>query len=368
MTLGEKLAALRRAKGLTQEELAEILAVSHQSVSRWERNAALPETAKLLALRDLYGCSLDELFGLMVPEAPQTPAVIPGASCLSENPAAGKGGASMLYTGVQAASYGVYHGENATLVLTADFCQAFLRLSDQELLCVMHHPTQGPVAVVKGIGVDWYAHAVWCYRPAQTSSFHVNAQKEEEAADCRALLTDRDGDTLTFEGTSLTYRMADGRTFPLQLAEAIDMAYFRQTVAPGDYTTLTERMRAWNRYCHFHMDDQGVHANLSTPRHNFCFNLSSGDLYCRAGLNGYTEKGWAMLSTACLRLSESRMLLSNLDALRPFQPMENAFVPHACAFPEDGGWYWSIKDANDDVIHLHGCGGDTYAIYRPRSF
>ncbi len=387
MTLGEKLAALRRDKGLTQEELAEMLAVSHQSVSRWERNAALPETAKLLALRALYGCSLDELFGLAAPgEAsqavrtsaipgktfqPEPRSVIPGASCLLENPAAAKGGVSMLYASVQAASsasYGVYHGEHATLVLTAYFCQAFLRLSDHELLCVMHHPTQGPVAVVEGLGKGWAAHAVWCYRTAPTASFHMNAQTEEEAAACRALLTDRDGDMLSFQGTALTYRMADGRTFPLQLAEAIDMAYFRQTVSPGDYTTLPDRMRAWNRCCLFHMDEQGVHANLSLPVHNFCFNLTSGgDVYCRAGLNGYTEKGWAMLSTACLRPGESRMLPNNLDALTPFQPLEDAFVPHACAFPEDGGWYWSIKDANDDVIHLHGCGGDTYAIYRPRS-
>lgn len=379
MTLGEKLSALRRARGLTQEELAEQLMVSHQSVSRWERDAALPETAKLLALRALYGCSLDELFGLLAPGSAsksacqaafraQPPAVIPGASCLLEHPAAGKGGVSMLYTEVSPQRYGVYHGQHATLLLTADYCQAFLRLSGRELLCVLHHPTQGPVAVVEGLGQGWDAHAVWCYRPGQAASLRTSAQTEEEAASRRALLTDRAGDTLSFQGTTAAYRLADGRTFPLQLAETIHMAYFRQTVAPGDYTTLPDRMRAWNRYCHFHVDDQGVHANLSTPVHSFCFNLSSGgEIYCRAGLNGYTEKGWAMLSTACLRGGESRMLPDNLDALRPFQPMESAFVPHACAFPEDGGWYWSIMDANDDVIHLHGCGGDTYAIYRPRS-
>lgn len=387
MTLGEKLAALRRAQGLTQEELAERLMVSHQSVSRWERGAALPETSKLLALRELYGCSLDELFGVLTPGGdsqsvaqsvaqassqampqPAPPPITPGASCLLENPAAGKGGVSMLYTGIHPQTYGVYHGEHATLLLTNDYCQAFLRLSGRELLCVLHHPTQGPVAVVEGLGEGWNAHAVWCYRPALTASFHMNAQTEEEAASRRALLADRAGDTLSFQGTTAAYRMADGRTFALQKAETIDMAYFRQTVSHDDYTALPDRMRAWNRYCHLHMDDQGVYANLSTPVHNFCFNLSSGgEVYCRAGLNGYTEKGWAMLSTACLRGGESRMLPSNLDALRPFQPMEDEFVPHACAFPADGGWYWSLMDADDDVIRLHGCGGDTYAIYRPRS-
>ena len=44
MTTGEKLAALRKRKGITQDHLAEILKVSRQSVSRWELNAAFPET------------------------------------------------------------------------------------------------------------------------------------------------------------------------------------------------------------------------------------------------------------------------------------------------------------------------------------
>lgn len=50
MTTGEKLAALRREKGLTQEQLAEALNVSRQSVSRWEMDAAFPETDKLIRL------------------------------------------------------------------------------------------------------------------------------------------------------------------------------------------------------------------------------------------------------------------------------------------------------------------------------
>ena len=53
MTTGEKLAALRRKKNITQEQLAEILHVSRQSVSRWEMDAAFPETEKLIRLSRL---------------------------------------------------------------------------------------------------------------------------------------------------------------------------------------------------------------------------------------------------------------------------------------------------------------------------
>lgn len=61
MTTGEKLALLRKKKGITQEGLAEILKVSRQSVSRWEMDAAFPETDKLIKLSRLYECSIDFL-------------------------------------------------------------------------------------------------------------------------------------------------------------------------------------------------------------------------------------------------------------------------------------------------------------------
>lgn len=61
MTLGEKLFKLRRENNYTQEQLAGILGVSRQSISKWEQNAAFPETDKLIRLSELYDCSLDYL-------------------------------------------------------------------------------------------------------------------------------------------------------------------------------------------------------------------------------------------------------------------------------------------------------------------
>lgn len=61
VTTGEKLALLRRQKGMTQEELSEALNVSRQSVSRWEMDAAFPETDKLIRLSKLFDCSIDFL-------------------------------------------------------------------------------------------------------------------------------------------------------------------------------------------------------------------------------------------------------------------------------------------------------------------
>ena len=61
MTLGNKLAKLRREQNLTQEQLAELMGVSRQAVSKWESGLAIPETEKLIRLGALFHCSMDEL-------------------------------------------------------------------------------------------------------------------------------------------------------------------------------------------------------------------------------------------------------------------------------------------------------------------
>ena len=61
MGLKEKLTQLRKNKGLSQLELAEMMGVSRQAVSRWENGLSVPSTDKLKQLSDLYSVSLDSL-------------------------------------------------------------------------------------------------------------------------------------------------------------------------------------------------------------------------------------------------------------------------------------------------------------------
>ena len=61
MSFAERLKQIRKEKGLSQEDLAELLDVSRQAVSKWEQGAGYPEVEKLLVLSNRLNISLDSL-------------------------------------------------------------------------------------------------------------------------------------------------------------------------------------------------------------------------------------------------------------------------------------------------------------------
>lgn len=62
-TIGKKIAALRKAKNITQAQLAEYLFLVPQTVSKWEAGNGSPDISLLPKIADFFGVSLDELFG-----------------------------------------------------------------------------------------------------------------------------------------------------------------------------------------------------------------------------------------------------------------------------------------------------------------
>ena len=63
MSLGEKIQQLRKAKGMSQEQLADALNVSRQAISKWETDQSSPELDKIVTLSRLFSVTTDELLG-----------------------------------------------------------------------------------------------------------------------------------------------------------------------------------------------------------------------------------------------------------------------------------------------------------------
>lgn len=68
MAFNENLRQIRKERHLSQEDLAELLDVSRQAVSKWEQGQGYPEVEKLLILSEKLDCSLDRLMGTNVAE------------------------------------------------------------------------------------------------------------------------------------------------------------------------------------------------------------------------------------------------------------------------------------------------------------
>ena len=71
MNLGERICKLRTQKQLSQEELAQALGVSRQSISKWETGGAVPELEKLVRLSQVFGVTLDQLVLDDTPKMPE---------------------------------------------------------------------------------------------------------------------------------------------------------------------------------------------------------------------------------------------------------------------------------------------------------
>lgn len=67
--IGKFLKELRKEKGITQEEFAEMLNVSGRTVSRWETGAATPDVKYVISMSKFFGVTTDQILGLQPLEA-----------------------------------------------------------------------------------------------------------------------------------------------------------------------------------------------------------------------------------------------------------------------------------------------------------
>lgn len=70
-TLGARIAALRKEKGMTQLELAQQMGVTDKAVSKWERDLSCPDINTVPRLAEVLGVSLEDLMQIYTPEKPE---------------------------------------------------------------------------------------------------------------------------------------------------------------------------------------------------------------------------------------------------------------------------------------------------------
>lgn len=63
-SMGDIICALRKEKGMTQKDLADMLNITDKAVSKWERNIAFPDTATLPKIAEIFGVSVEELMNV----------------------------------------------------------------------------------------------------------------------------------------------------------------------------------------------------------------------------------------------------------------------------------------------------------------
>lgn len=76
MSLGDRILSLRKERGISQVELAKMLDVSRQAVSKWENNQSAPDTAKLIQLADALDTEVTYLATGVMPVYESPPIVV----------------------------------------------------------------------------------------------------------------------------------------------------------------------------------------------------------------------------------------------------------------------------------------------------
>ncbi len=111
---GEHIAAARKAKGITQDELAAKLSITPQAISKWERGTGLPDISIFPSLAEALGASVGELFGEKAKETQTIPATYNGLplvaredniGCYSDKAVLSVGEGSVEFTDGSTADY-----------------------------------------------------------------------------------------------------------------------------------------------------------------------------------------------------------------------------------------------------------------------
>ena len=265
---------------------------------------------------------------------------------------------------------GIWIGENSIVAILNGLRIAYLRLEKDLLASILYHDTKGAIGVAYGHRKDEkhdYTAAIIC-------DCENNFIKNNDDAVDFIKLHSSDKVWHDEQNNRLIYTTYNNKVFENVLAEKIETGDFERVNEVDNSLSVVEKMKRWNMKAYCQVNTKNVRAGIDTQKYSIFYDIDWSEdgekygadefIYCRVGQMGYCEKGWAMLPIFEVRHHRARMLDDNLATINDYKPNADWFVDDSCNFPEDGGWYWAIKEETDDFVRLQGCGGEIYTIHR----
>jgi hypothetical protein len=264
---------------------------------------------------------------------------------------------------------GVWLGKDAVFASVGEISIAIMRFDNEKIVNLLWQFEKGLCGVVYGYKAEYKQESFGVIKLLNEANLYLGHKCNS------ATLSNHSDDTWHFddEAKMLSYVMYNGNKYEMKLAEALDFSDFIKKHKADSSLSVAERMRTWNIGAELGYNNSYLWAKIATPKYEICFNFglkssSEIDIYCRLGLNAFTDKGRAMLPVADTRWWDA-IMIDDLDQLPDFIPDEQYFPESSCSVdaglhPNDGAWYWSVKEVYDDYITLYGCGGETYKIVR----
>ena len=131
-TMGQVIRRLRKERNLTQEDLAELLGVTFQAVSKWENDTGMPDISQVVPIAHVFGVSTDVLFGTFgTNDAEEVWKIVQSARALLSTPTTSKS----LFETYRALQEGLKYHDRFR------YCTVLLQHAVLLYTIIEHHPS-----------------------------------------------------------------------------------------------------------------------------------------------------------------------------------------------------------------------------------
>ncbi len=327
MTIGRRIQQIRIEHGLSQEEFAEKLGTTRQTVSRWELNQTYPEIAKIVLISRVFSVSTDSIL---------------------------KNGISTFDTDVDYFTCGVYRSANCEIVETEKFALIFYSSFDKNIL---------GAKLYKGYENKKRLIAV-CERD-------VPNEKTEYAY----LVEDSDPHTAITNSEKLSPRLTERYDFKqkqsMRRLETFEVNHSGAPLPTVKEAGIPKCLTLWRRSDSYHADHDNFNFFLCTGKTEYIFSIDFKDtnIYCGASYNIVFDLGifGGRQFFRIRNYKDNREPWCGFSCDFSYESPEIVIPTDRCELGKcletSKGLMWCVKRYTDDEIVLQGCGDDEY-IYR----